>query len=89
MEERKIVLVEWEDICSTDSGWRSEEDALEWSDGANSIVRQIGFLLSQDEDYLTLTCSYLPGMELIGTTIRIPKPTIKYIKELTFDDFKK
>jgi hypothetical protein len=81
-KERKILVVYWNDITSTDSAWRSEEDALEWSDSADSIVRQVGFLLSQDEDYLTLICSYIPALELVGTTIRIPKPTIKSITEI-------
>lgn len=80
--ERKLIYCTWEDICSTDSSWRSTEDALEWSDAAQSIVRQVGFLVDQDENYLVLCCSYLPELDLIGTTIRIPKSTIKEIREL-------
>ena len=82
-KDRKIIVVDWVDICSTDSAWRTTEEALEWSDSADSIVKQVGYLITQDEDYLTLACSYIPEMDLVGTTIRIPKPTIKSIKELT------
>lgn len=82
MEERKLIYCIWEDITSTDSTWRSVEEALEWSDSAVSLVKQVGFLVDQDENYLTLACSYIPALELIGTTIRIPKSTIKEIKEL-------
>lgn len=82
MEERKLILIQWVDITSTDGNWRSTEEALEWSDSADSIVRQTGFLVTQDEDYITLTCSYIPGMDLVGTTIRIPKVCIKSITEI-------
>jgi hypothetical protein len=82
--ENKLIYCEWEDITSTDSGWRTGEDAIEWSDSVKSIVRQTGFLIDQDENYLVLTCSYLPELELVGTTIRIPKATVTFIKEIPF-----
>lgn len=88
MEERKIVLVEWEDICSTDTNWRDVEEAQDYADETDSIVRQTGFLISKDQDYVVLVCSYIPGLELVGATVRIPVSTIKYMRELTIDEFK-
>ena len=88
MEERKLVLVLWEDITASDTSWRELEDAQDWADETDSIVRQTGFLISRDQDYLVLACSYIPGLDLIGAVVRIPVPTIKYIKELTIDEFK-
>jgi hypothetical protein len=87
MEERKVVLIEWDDIVSTGSDWDSPEERLNWSNSEPSVVRQIGFLLDKDENYITLCCSYLPP-EYIGTCVRIPIPAVKYIKELTIDEFK-
>lgn len=81
-KDKKVLIIIWEDICTTSSEWRSEEDALEWSDSANSLVKQVGYLLTQDEEYLTLACSYIPEMDLVGTTIRIPKSCIKSITEM-------
>jgi hypothetical protein len=86
--ERKLIYVEWVDITSTDGNWRSISEAEDWADETNSIVRQTGFLLAKDDDFLVLTCSYLPELELVGTTIRIPTVTIKYIKEIQFDRIK-
>jgi len=88
MKEHKLVYVEWIDIASTDSNWRSEEDATDWADETDSIVRQTGFLLSKDDEFLILACSYIPGLEFVGTTIRIPVVTIKYIKDIQIDKFK-
>lgn len=85
--ERKIVLIEWEDIIATDSNWRTPDEGLDWSSSEMSIVRQIGFLLDKDENYITIICSYLPP-DYVGTVTRIPMSTVKYIKELTIDSFK-
>jgi hypothetical protein len=86
--ERRIVLVEWEDILATDTNWRDENDAQDWVDESESIVRQVGFLLSKDENYISLLCSYLPETA-VGSVTRIPMTVVKYIKELTFDEFKR
>ena len=86
-EERKIVLVMWEDIISTDDNWRTPDEGLDWSASEQSIVRQIGYLLDKDENYVTICSSYLPP-DHIGTVIRIPMSTVKYIKEMTIEEFK-
>lgn len=82
MEERKLIYCLWEDITSGDDGWKTEDDALSWSDTTDSIVRQTGFLLSKDQDYLLLTCSYIPALDLVGEVIRIPIAAIKVYKEI-------
>jgi hypothetical protein len=87
MEDKKIVLVLWEDITTTDNSWRTLEEGLDWSNSEVSIVRQIGFLLDKDDNYITLMCSYLPP-DLVGAVTRIPTSTVKYIKELSIDKFK-
>lgn len=87
MEYKKIVYIEWEDIISTDDSWRTPDEALDWSASETSIVSQVGFLLDKDENFVTICSSYL-STEMIGMTIRIPVSTIKYIKELTINEFK-
>lgn len=85
--ERKIMLVEWIDITSSDSSWKEEEDALNWIDEQDSLVRQIGFLLDIDENYVSLLCSYFSG-SLVGTITRIPKSAIQFMGEVEYSDFK-
>jgi hypothetical protein len=82
MEEKKLIYCKWLDITSGDDGWKTEEDALDWADTTDSVVRQTGFLLSKDQDYLVLCCSYIPGLELVGTTVRIPIPAIQEYHEI-------
>lgn len=81
MEERKVVYIEWNDIIQSDSSWKEEEDALDWSAEQDSIVRQVGFLLDKDTNYITLCCSYFKG-GMVGNIIRIPIETVKYMKEV-------
>jgi hypothetical protein len=82
-KDRKLIYCEWLDITTTDSNWRDISDAEDWADEVDSIVKQIGFLISKDEDFLVLACSYIAGLQLVGTTVRIPMVVIKTIKELT------
>lgn len=88
MKERKLMVVFWEDITSSDDSWQGEDEAITWAEHADSIVRQVGFLLSEDEDYIILTGSYIPGLDQVGTTTRIPRAVIKYVAEMTIDAFK-
>lgn len=83
--KHKIVYVEWIDIASTDSGWRTLEEAMDWADETDSVVRQVGFFLDKDDDYLTLACSYIPDW-LVGTTIRIPMSTVKHYEVIEIDE---
>lgn len=87
IKERKIMLVEWTDITSSDSSWKEEEDALNWIDEQDSTVRQIGFLLDIDENYVSLLCSYFKG-SLVGTVTRIPKSAITFMGEVEYTDFR-
>ena len=86
-EERKIVLVFWDDIVQSDSSWKDESDALDWTGEQDSVARQVGFLLDKDTDYTTLVCSYFKGGN-VGTVIRIPNLAIKFIKEFTIEQLK-
>jgi hypothetical protein len=86
--ERKLIFVQWNDIIQSDSSWKDEEDALDWTADQDSIVRQVGFLLDRDSNYLTLCCSYFKG-GMVGNVIRIPIETIKEIKEITLEQLMK
>lgn len=88
MEEKKLIYCEWLDITSGDDGWKTEEDAMDWADTTDSVARQAGFLLSKDQDYLVLVCSYIPGLELVGEVVRIPIPAILYMKEIPIEQIK-
>lgn len=82
VEDHKLVYCEWIDVTSTDSSWRSSEEATDWADDVNSIVHQTGFLVLKDQDYLVLACSYMPDLDLVGAVVRIPMTSVKVYNEI-------
>jgi hypothetical protein len=77
----KLVYIEWEDIISTDSGWHTYEEAVEWTETENSIVVQVGYVIVDNSKHLVITESYFQN-NTIGTVVRIPKSVIRKYKEL-------
>lgn len=79
METKKYQLVfcKWEDTTSSDSGWKSSDEAIDWADNTPGIVHQIGFKLEQNEEHLILVDSYFPDDDTVGTVVKIPMSMIR------------
>jgi len=77
----KLIVVEWEDIVSTDSGWHTLQEAKDFVETENGIVTQVGFLLRKDEKYLIMTESYFKR-GTVGVVIRIPIGVVRRIEEV-------
>lgn len=55
MNKYKAVYIEWVDSATTDPGWMSEEDALQWgNDEKNNIIKEIGFILKRTKNTIVL-----------------------------------
>lgn len=85
--DKKILYIEWDDVISHDDAWRTEEEALDWAGTESSIVSQLGFLIDKDENYITICNSYI-SKDFIGGITRIPVGMIRYMKEISIDNFK-
>ncbi len=75
-----LVFVIWTDIIQSDPNWQTREEGLDWADSEDGLVYQSGFILDDDENYLTLTDSYFKSCDTIGSVTRIPKSVIKSMK---------
>ncbi len=53
MNKHKLVYIEWEDITSSD-GWRNEDNATCWASDEGWLIKQVGFIYKETENYLTL-----------------------------------
>jgi len=84
-----LTFCEWEDIISTDTSWRDIDDAIHWVDSESGIVSQVGFMLENNDDYLILMDSFFNQGETVGAITRIPKSTVKFIKKISIEEFKK
>jgi hypothetical protein len=76
----QMVFVTWHDIIQSAPNWQTREEGLDWADSEDGIVYQSGFILDDDENYLTLTDSYFKSCDTIGSVTRIPKSVIKSMK---------
>ncbi len=54
MSEYPMVVCIWEDIVSTDSGWRETSNADEWARTESTKVSQVGFLYKEEGDFILL-----------------------------------
>ena len=78
-ENLKLTYVEWVDtIGDGDNGWKSEELSDEFFERDDNIVREVGFLWSEDDDYLYLVGKYMPSYteSLSAHRTKIPKAWI-------------
>jgi hypothetical protein len=78
-ENLKLVYLEWIDaIQDSDTDWLNEELTDEFFERDDNVVRESGFIWSEDEDYLYLVGKYMPGLSrtLSSNRSKIPKKWI-------------
>ena len=79
MMNKKITLIRWKDAYDQSGGWRSLKDIEDWVD-AEYIVTNVGFVVHEDDEYVTLTgmVAEVTDMEelMVGSVVKIPKGVI-------------
>lgn len=81
-----LVLCLWEDIISGDASWKEVDDAIQWVDDEKSLVRQCGYLIDKNDEYLVIVDSYFPGSTTVGTVTRIPMVVVRELKTIPVKD---
>ena len=88
----KLVYLEWEDACDdVSTGWKTEDEVLEWAKNDSWWVKEIGYVIYEDKKVTVLASKMEPGNKDYCATFkgitRIPKTWIrkrinlsKYIK---------
>jgi hypothetical protein len=89
LEKYPLVYCVWQDIVSTDTNWREIDEAIHWVDTESGMVSQCGFMLEKNDEYLILLDSFFNEGEMVGAVTRIPIETVKFIKQVSIEDFKK
>lgn len=56
----KIIYIEWCDAVSDGSRWMSMQDAKNWGNNEDWVVKQVGFLLDEKDEYLLLASRINP-----------------------------
>ena len=73
------IYIEWCDATEKEYGWSSESEIKEWAETNNWIVKQFGFVVSENKECIVLATRYSPvenDQPLFGGVIKIPKTWI-------------
>lgn len=78
-EPMKLVLVEWLDAYTQDSGWKSKKVLLK---AAPVLVRTAGWLVNDQPEFVTVSGSHVPTDDHFDGDCTIPRGMVKSIVEL-------
>ena len=81
-----LIYIEWCDAMINQSSWVSKEELIDWSDGENWVVKEVGFLIKETKEYILIankmSCYDKENPEL-GGAMKIPTTWIRKRKDLS------
>lgn len=90
MEDKKIeaIYIEWCDAVADISTWMGIEEAIEWGDNEDWVVKQVAFVLKETEEYLLLVSKINPHSHTeeevrVSGLLKLPKTWIRKRISLT------
>ncbi len=78
-KKMQLVYIEWCDAITNTEGWHNLEDAKNWANEEEWIVKQAGFLIEENKKFILLAGQYSPQKEtesLFSNLTKIPKTWI-------------
>lgn len=77
-----VVYLEWCDAISDNSKWVSIKEAKEWANNEDWIIRQVCFLLDENEEYILLAGRINPHTVTeddlrVDGLLKLPKTWVK------------
>ena len=84
-----LTYLEWCDSVSLGYGgnWHEVEDLIDWGKNADWIIKQAGYILDENDEYILIAGKYNPQEDTedkFSEVTKIPKTWIKTRKELVF-----
>lgn len=76
----KLIYLEWCDSIEGSGNWLSLNDAKEWCENEDWVIRQVSFLIKETDEYLFLASKINPqkdGEVMVGGTLKIPLTWIR------------
>lgn len=79
IDNSKFIYVEWCDALSYNDKWMEDDIAKIWACSNEWVVRQSGFIIEENTEYLLLAgmVDVYMGKYKYGNLLKIPKPWIK------------
>ena len=84
----EIVFIKWVDtISDPESVWKNKEDTDDFFERDDNVVEEVGFVWSEDDDYIHLVDSWMPGeIPMSIHRMKIPKRWILKRKLLGYSE---
>ena len=86
MKKMKLIYIEWEDAVANAS-WYTEEELRQWHQQGGVIIKEVGWLFSEEGSHITMIGRISPGEGNIYSTYgalqKIPKTWIRKRIDLT------
>ena len=79
MKEEELEYIEWCDAIVMKNGWYSKDDVKYWGENEDWKVKQVGYLIEENENYILLATKYNPqedGDDRFSEITKIPKTWI-------------
>ena len=84
---KKLIYIEWADAISSGAGWVNETDLKRWIDDSEWIIKQVGWVLKENNKFLTIASQIKPEDAFTETQFghiqKIPKTWIRKRKDLS------
>ncbi|MCA1565834.1 MAG: hypothetical protein LC803_09390 [Acidobacteria bacterium] len=83
----KLVYIEWCDAIAGGLEWTDADAAKEWGAASDWVVREAGWLVEENEEYIVIASAWKPEDELCNEQfkhlMKIPTTWIKKRVDLT------
>lgn len=80
--ETPAIYIEWCDAIADNSRWMSLQEAKDWGNNEDWIIKQVGFLLVETDEYLLLANKINPHRDTevdlkVDSLLKLPKTWIR------------
>lgn len=82
----KLEYIEWNDAITSFDGWTDRNSVIEWGQTEDWIVKQAGYIIDENKDYLLIASKYNPqtdGEDKFSEITKIPKTWIRKRKTIS------
>jgi len=79
-DQYPLIYLDWCDAMANISSWTTEDDAIEWAENGEGLVKQVGWLIKETKNYLLIAdrLGHInSGSTDLGGVFKIPTRWVK------------
>lgn len=85
----KPIYIEWCDATSNENAWRTVDEAIEWANNENWVVKNMGWLIKKTKEYVLITTKMSDENDWsemqVGSIFKIPTTWIRKLQYMKHD----